>query len=395
MLRFPSAGVPISAADLLRGLFCRSAAPFAEALERRLDVRHAGLVGSGSGAFHLILKVLAARSGRREVIVPAYTAPVVILPVRQAGLRPVAVDVSLETFNMDPASACRLMGPDTLAVMPAHMFGMPCELSEIAEAAKTAGAALIEDAAAAFGSKLDGKPVGTIGDAGFHSFQRGKQLATVTGGAWTTDDDSLADALRKETADLEYPALRTRAALFAKMAALAVAVRPLGYTALYPLIGRYKDVKPHDDFLRCAYTAVQAGTGLSLLRKLDRITAERNRRAERARDILQDVGGVTLARVPPGAEPSYSHCPVLLPSRADRDRALAAALNTGMECTTLYDRTVYEAYGLTPEECGGMPCPQAEDLAARLLLVPCHPLLPVARVEQAAETIANTVAAGP
>ncbi len=393
MLWIPSAGVPVNALDLARGLLTGRTEPFRRELARLAGVRHAGLAGSGSAAFYLTLKALAARSGRTEVILPAYTAPVVLLPVQKAGLRPVAADVSLDTFNIDADSIRRRLTPNTLAVMPAHMFGIPCDMSAIRSAVEGSEAAVIEDAASALGAAVEGRMAGSLGDAGFYSFHRGKQISSVTGGAWVTDDDALAADIEREAATLARPSAMQRAATVAKLAAFSLAVRPWCYSIFHRALARFKDTEPHNAFLLAATPAMHAGAARALLNRLDAIVAARNERANRAREMLDGVAGVVLPQIPPGASPAYNHCPLLLPDERTRDAALAAALAAKIECTTLYGRTIYDAYGLGPDECGGSgDCPNAEDLARRLLLIPCHPLIPMHRVEQAAEIVRNAAA---
>lgn len=389
-LRIPSAGVRLGPGDIAHALVTRSAAGFADALAARLGTRHVGLTSGGSAALYLILKALSARSEQREVVVPAYTAPVVLLPIQRAGLKPVFADVSLETFNIDMEQASGLVGPRTLALMPVHMFGIPCDMEKARAAAAAAGAAVIEDAASALGASVLGKPTGTLGDAGFFSFHRGKQLSTVIGGAWVTSDDALAAAVAHEAETLPRTSVTKRAGLLLKLVGLSLAVRPIVYTVFHPVLARFKDVAPHTEFPLFAFTAMQAGAGLSQLKRLDRTVAARNERALRAREVLADATAVRLPTVPQGAVPSFNHFPVLLPDAPSREAALAATLNAGVECTKLYDATVYQAYHLRPEEHGG-PCPRAEELASRLLLIPCHPLIPIARVEQAAEVVKQTV----
>ncbi len=391
-MRVPSAGVPITAADILRGLVERDTRRLRDELARLLDISHVGLTGTGCAAFYLILRSLAARSDRTEVVLPAYTAPVVLLPVRQAGLRPVFADVSLDTFNLDPASAADRLGPGTLAVMPAHMFGIPCDLDELSRACKSAGAALVEDAASAFGAALTGRAVGTIGTAGFYSFHRGKQITSVTGGAWATDDTGLAEAIEAEATALDRPPLRRRAGLLARTLALSVVVRPRIYGLLNTLLEGYKDTAPHDDFDFHAYTALQAGVIRSMLGRLDAMIEARNARARRARAILDDTEGIVLPDVPEHAEPAFNHCPLLVPAEL-RDRCISAGRDTGVECTILYGTTVFGAYNLDGTSCGG-DCRRAAELADRLVLIPCHPLVPMDKLEQAAEAIRNTVRRG-
>jgi dTDP-4-amino-4,6-dideoxygalactose transaminase len=83
-----------------------------------------------------------------------------------------------------------------------------------------------------------------------------------------------------------------------------------------------------------------------------------------------------------------------MPDPTARANALRASLAAGIECTALYDTTVYQAYDLPPDAyrtSAGGRCPRAEDLASRLLLIPCHPLVPMDRVEQAAEIVRHEI----
>ena len=235
---------------------------------------------------------------------------------------------------------------------------------------------------------------GTLADAGCYSFHRGKQVSSFTGGAWVTNDESLAADFAREEDKLRKPSAGERAVMFAKIVALALAVRPWFYSIFHSFLAGFKDTKPHDDFLSFAYTAVQAGAVGSLLNRLEQIVTERNKRAERAREILEDTEAITLPKILPGTRPAYNHCPLMMPDTETRSRALAAALNAGVECTLLNERTVQRAYDLKPDEYGGGPCPRADEFASRVLLIPCHPLSPMARVEQTAEIVRDTAAGG-
>ncbi|MFO7898644.1 MAG: DegT/DnrJ/EryC1/StrS family aminotransferase, partial [Planctomycetota bacterium] len=256
----------------------------------------------------------------------------------------------------------------------------------LGQTCRAAGAALIEDAASAFGAALGGRPAGTIGDAGFYSFHRGKQITSVTGGAWATRDPDLAGAIEAEAGTLPRVTVRERVAILAKAVALAWVVRPRVYGMLHRRLERFKDTTPHEEFELHAYTAQQAGIVRSLLERMGAFIGARNERAGRAREILADADGIVLPAVPPDARPVFNHCPVLVPAGL-RDRCIAAGLEIGVECTTLYSTTVYQAYGLD----GGGDCPRAEELADRLLLIPCHPLVPMWKLEQVTEAVRATV----
>jgi perosamine synthetase len=123
-----------------------------------------------------------------EVIVPAYTFPATANVVALVGARPVLVDVDPETMNLDPAQV--EVGPRTRAVLAVHLFGRPARLEELPELA------LVEDAAGALGARRGGRPCGSFGRLGCLSFHPRKIVTTGEGGAVTTDDRELAEAVR-------------------------------------------------------------------------------------------------------------------------------------------------------------------------------------------------------
>jgi perosamine synthetase len=163
-------------------------AEFEAALARECETRHAVAVSSGTAALHLAVLALDLDPGD-EVLVPAYTFPATANVVALAGLRPVLVDVDPQTMNLDPALV--EVGPRTRAVLAVHLFGRPARIEELPELP------LIEDAAGALGARRAGRACGSLGLAGCLSFHPRKVVTTGEGGAVTTDDDRVADAVRR------------------------------------------------------------------------------------------------------------------------------------------------------------------------------------------------------
>jgi perosamine synthetase len=161
---------------------------FEAALARACDTRHAVAVSSGTAALHLAVLALGLDPGD-EVLVPAYTFPATANVVALAGLRPVLVDVDPETMNLDPAQV--EVGPRTRALLVVHLFGRPARIEELPDLP------LIEDAAGALGARRAGRACGSLGLAGCLSFHPRKIVTTGEGGAVTTDDDRVADAVRR------------------------------------------------------------------------------------------------------------------------------------------------------------------------------------------------------
>jgi len=174
------------------------------------EVRHAVAVSSGTAALHLAVLGLGLQPGD-EVLVPAYTFPATANVVALAGLRPVLADVDPVTMNVDPARV--EAGPRTKAVMAVHLFGRPARIEELPDLP------LIEDAAGALGARRRGRACGSLGLAGCLSFHPRKIVTTGEGGAVTTDDDGVADTMRRlrnhgwrdlASADLPGPGLNYR-----------------------------------------------------------------------------------------------------------------------------------------------------------------------------------------
>ena len=163
-------------------------AEFEAALAHACETRHAVAVSSGTAALHLAVLALDLDPGD-EVLVPAYTFPATANVVALAGLRPVLVDVDPQTMNLDPALV--EVGSRTRAVLAVHLVGRPARIEELPELP------LIEDAAGALGARRAGRACGSLGLAGCLSFHPRKVVTTGEGGAVTTDDDRVADAVRR------------------------------------------------------------------------------------------------------------------------------------------------------------------------------------------------------
>jgi dTDP-4-amino-4,6-dideoxygalactose transaminase len=130
------------------------------------------------------------------VIVPAYTFPATANAVELCGAKAVLVDVDPDTFNLDPASVVEALTPRTRAVLTVHLFGRPADW-EALQTAVPQEVALVEDAAGALGARYRGQPCGSLGLMGCLSFHPRKIVTTGEGGAVTTDEEELADTIRR------------------------------------------------------------------------------------------------------------------------------------------------------------------------------------------------------
>src|SRR5439155_7390101 len=146
-------------------------------------------------AFYYILQALQLPEGS-EIILPALTFWVIPELARAAGLKVVFADVDPATFTIDPAAIERVITPNTRALVPTHLYGLPCDMDAVMAIAHKHDLKVIEDCAHALGATYRGKPIGTFGDAAIFSFQTLKPLNCYGGGLALIRDAAAAQRVR-------------------------------------------------------------------------------------------------------------------------------------------------------------------------------------------------------
>ncbi len=132
-----------------------------------------------------------------EVIVPANTYIASILAISENGLKPILVEPSLETYQIDDSKIEEAITERTKAVLIVHLYGQCAYTDKIGDLCKKYKLKLVEDNAQAHGCKFNGRKTGSLGDAAGHSFYPGKNLGAFgDAGAVTTDDGELAKVVR-------------------------------------------------------------------------------------------------------------------------------------------------------------------------------------------------------
>lgn len=170
-------------------------------LQSYTGVPHAAVLISGTAAIHLALILLDVKPGD-VVICQSMTFSASANPIAYQGATPVFVDSEPETWNMSPVhleialSDLTAQGKCVKAIIPVHLYGMPAKMSEILTIAHRYGVPVIEDAAEALGSTLDGKPCGAFGTFGVLSFNGNKIITTSGGGALLSNNGELIEKAR-------------------------------------------------------------------------------------------------------------------------------------------------------------------------------------------------------
>jgi dTDP-4-amino-4,6-dideoxygalactose transaminase len=363
----PPAAAQLRAADLCCGVLGLVAARRAmrvieSEIRQHFGVRHVFLVSSGTAALTLTLNALAARSGRREVVVPAYTCYSVPGAVVHAGLHPVPCDISASSFDFDQARLEQVAGQDTLAVVVHHLFGVPSDVARTRALCQARGIVVVEDAAQGMGAAASGRPLGTLGDIGIFSFGRGKSVTAGGGGAIITNSDRLADAIRREYEPLPSPSSIETMKHLAMVLAMVIFIRPQLYWIPAAL-----------PFLRLGETVFPASVGLQRLSGLQAGLLRRWQTRLRDSTRIRSATAAELCRRMRIAEPSHSflRLPVFAPSPRHKQALLAWSQRKGLGLSEGYPSAIDELPELR-QWLLGPRCAQAQRVAAHLLTVPVH-----------------------
>jgi dTDP-4-amino-4,6-dideoxygalactose transaminase len=321
-------------------------AEFEAGLAHACATEHGVAVSSGTAALHLAVLALGIGEGD-EVIVPAYTFPATASAVALTGARPVLVDVEPQTMNLDPARVYEAVTQETRAVIAVHLFGRPLDWDAL-QSAVPPDVALIEDAAGALGARWRGMRCGGLGLMGCLSFHPRKVVTTGEGGAVTTSDDALADAVRR--------------------------LRHHGIA----LHGEFDIAAPSTNYrlsdLHCAI-------GITQLARLDELLAARRRVADAYTERLQGV--VQTPSADEGDEHGWQAYVVQLDGR---DEALAALRAEGIEAQI----GTYALHLLGAYHDQG-PFRGAETCFQRALALPLHSRLTDEDVDHVAGALTSLV----
>ena len=368
----PPAAAPIGARALIHGLAGMLAGDayrdrVRDELAARFGVRHVFLVSSGKAALALILGALRTLGGdRNEVLIPAYTCFSVPSAVVKMGLKLAACDIDARTFDFDQAQLDQSIGPRTLCVVAGHLFGMPSDMAIVRACCEKAGCFVVEDAAQAMGGLCNGRYLGTLGDVGFFSLGRGKNLSCGGGGVIVTNSDAIAERISNEYERLAEPGLLEMVANYVKIVLLELFIRPSLYW--FPAGLRFLRLGEtffYRDFPIKKLSGMQAGVLTGWRARLENSNEARKRHARGLIDALK------LDRP---RDAAYLRLPVLAQNREMGERLLARSREKGLGLSAMYPTEVTEIPEIKEQFCG-VGFPVAHDVASRLLVLPTHPLL--------------------
>jgi dTDP-4-amino-4,6-dideoxygalactose transaminase len=367
----PTAGLPPRWADWW---------PFGARAPLRPDgISHAQLECSGTACLVVALTALRRNNPRTEVVIPAYTCPLVALAVAHCGLRARLCDTVPGGFDFDPAGLGAACGPQTLAVVPTHLGGRVADVAVARRAADACGAAVVEDAAQAWGATSGGRPVGLAGDIGFFSLAVGKGITLYEGGVLVARDPAMRARLAAASADVIHPHAAWETRRLAELAGYTLCYGPRGLRWVY---GRpHRRALAHGDWILAVGDRFSPDIPLHRVSRARRRVGERaavrwpayaaalRAQAQRRLPLLEAIPGVRVLQDQGDAAGTWPFLIVLLPSRAARDAALAALAMVPLGVTRLFIRALPDYDYLAPYLDAAAAVPNARDFAARTLTI--------------------------
>ena len=398
------AGSPFSALDLARWSKVAVSTPNASAqleavLRGRFGVRNVFLTSTGRAGLAVLLRAMRrlAPAARDEVVVPSYTCYSVPASIAKAGLRVRIADISPYTLDYAPDALAGTDFSRVLAVVATNLYGLPNDLPGLQRLTRQHGCFLIDDAAQAMGGAVEGRWSGTWGDAGLFSFDKGKNVSAIDGGAIVTSSDDLADSLRLEMAGLRAPTAGASSMHVLKAIAYFAMLRPwlYGIPARIPQLGLGRTEYTTEFPLELADPVLMA-LGRIMMERLDEFTARRRSNAAATLEALRAVPGITAVAPRAGAAPAYLRLPLLV-NAARAQRGVIQALNaggigaTGSYPASLADVTEVQSLlaNPRPSAAGG------RDVARRIVTLPTHPFVRTSDIHRMAEILSDSTVSTP
>lgn len=245
-----------------------------KALSEYLKVPYVSLFTNGTLPLITALQALRITG---EVITTPYSFVATTHALWWNGIKPVFVDIDPTTGNLDPEKIEAAITPQTTAIMPVHVYGQPCRIKEIQDIADKYGLKVIYDAAHAFGVEVEGESILNAGDISTLSFHATKVFNTIEGGAMVMKDE-------KTKQRIDY-------------------LKNFGFANEVEVVA--PGINSKMDEIRAAY-------GLLNLKLVDKAIESRHQVADKYREALKDIEGISIWQDIPGVRHNYSYFPIFV-----------------------------------------------------------------------------------
>lgn len=336
-------------------------------------------------ALYFALKALNFNKGD-EVILPAFTFWVEVEIVILAGLKPVFVDVELETLNIDPSKIEAAITPKTRAILFAHLNGLPVDMGVVMETAKRHNLRVIEDCARACGSRFRNQRVGSF-DIGCFSFGYGKSFYGFGGGMITSNDSSFINSLRILKREFKEIPIRDLYKNIIKGCILKFANSlTLHRFTLFPFAYKYmmNEERPYDSWFEVkklpinsvpdAFSIdmfnIQAKMGHRQIKSIDKSNLIRK---EHMRTLRKELSGIEGLQLPPDPSDRENVCVHFVVHTKRKQELQGYLLNNRIDAQDESAEAVTQLKRYS--DYVSKEYPNAEKLNNQVIYLPCHPIM--------------------
>jgi dTDP-4-amino-4,6-dideoxygalactose transaminase len=373
--------------------------PFENAVADYISVADAVTVPSGRAGFRFLFDSLGVKPGS-EVICSAFGYPVVPFIVKSLGYDLKFVDCELDTLGMDPKLLAEACTENTAVVIATHLYGVPCQIQEIADICARTNTKLIEDCAHCYGASVDSKKVGSFGDAGCFSFETSKVINTMGGGIVTLSDPEVGKRLRELAAKEPRNGMKWLMRRLSKTTFEATVTNRLLFNlGVYQMLRIASSGDSDEDRFASGYqgdevslkgkmgryTNYQARLGL---RQLKTIEARNQRRTDNAERLISQIDGKIPLQKPASTGPGdYANFMLVTVLASKLSELAAALLKKGVDTKHLYMRDCSRMFE------GERPFPNAVRAEKEVLHLPAYPEMSDADVDRVANAVSEAAAA--
>jgi perosamine synthetase len=339
-----------------------SMGPFIELFETRLasyvGCRYGIAVNSGTAGLHLATIAAGIEEGDEVITTPFSFIASANCILYERG-HPIFVDIDPNTMNIDTEKIESAITPRTKAILPVHVFGLPCNMDKIMDLAQKYDLIVIEDACEALGAEWRGNKAGTFGDCGVFAFYPNKQMTTGEGGMIVTDREDLNDLFRS---------LRNQG-------------RDKNGTWLH--------------HIRLGYNyrldEMSAALGYSQIERIDELLTRRENVARLYNEKLADVPGVALPQDTTMASRSWFVYVIRLDPELDRDIIIRELQDRGVPTRPYFAPIHTQPFYMTKFGYHQGNYPITESISRTTLALPFHNGLSNRHIDFVVDTLTNVL----
>lgn len=322
---------------------------FERELASMLGIPDMVAVTNGTIALQMAIKALDLKG---EIITTPFTWIATTSAIKAEGCQPAYCDIDRNTFNLDPNQIEDYITEKSVAIMPVHVFGVPCDVKGIQAVANRFGLKVIYDAAHAIGSQVDGQSVLKWGDISATSFHATKLLNTAEGGACFSNNPEWVEVLRS--------------------------IRFFGYN---------EDKEIVRDGFNGKMTEIHAALGLANLKYYDAVLLDRKEKCAYYRSAFEGIDSICLQASPHG-ESNGSYFPLVF----DSEKILLRVVDALNAKNIFARRYFYPSLNTCSQDSDYPPLPGSESIASRILCLPLYQTLNYSEIDRVISVIKNRIA---